>query len=222
MAEKKQKTPPIICGAKTRSGKPCPNPPMTGKTRCKMHGGKSTGAKTAAGKLKAALSNFKHGFYAAAIHPDDIAIYNAAASEIGTLDEELKLARTRLFRLVKLSGDSDFAALVDSTGDVIQQTGTHPKFGKFTRTELKAALPNYGDLIAVALREIRNLEQARAVIAESAERLEQMREGRDQGNGKAVSGVEFRVVLPGEVVRAESDEGGDEEGDGDDGGADGH
>ena len=29
------------CGAKTRSGKPCTNPPVTGRTRCRMHGGAS-------------------------------------------------------------------------------------------------------------------------------------------------------------------------------------
>jgi len=31
------------CGAKTRSGEPCKKPPMKGKKRCAMHGGKSTG-----------------------------------------------------------------------------------------------------------------------------------------------------------------------------------
>lgn len=28
-----------ICGAKTRSGAPCKNPPVTGRERCRMHGG---------------------------------------------------------------------------------------------------------------------------------------------------------------------------------------
>ena len=33
------------CGAKTRSGAPCRNPPVTGKKRCRMHGGaKGSGA----------------------------------------------------------------------------------------------------------------------------------------------------------------------------------
>lgn len=31
------------CGAKTRSGEPCKLPPMKGKKRCRLHGGKSTG-----------------------------------------------------------------------------------------------------------------------------------------------------------------------------------
>lgn len=31
----------LPCGAKTRAGTPCRNPPMHGKLRCRMHGGKS-------------------------------------------------------------------------------------------------------------------------------------------------------------------------------------
>ncbi len=30
---------PQTCGAKTRSGAPCRNHPVTGKRRCRMHGG---------------------------------------------------------------------------------------------------------------------------------------------------------------------------------------
>jgi hypothetical protein len=29
----------LRCGAKTRSGKPCQSPAVTGKKRCRMHGG---------------------------------------------------------------------------------------------------------------------------------------------------------------------------------------
>lgn len=36
------------CGAKTRSGKPCPNPPMRGATRCRQHGGASPNAQAKA------------------------------------------------------------------------------------------------------------------------------------------------------------------------------
>ena len=32
------------CGARTRSGAPCASPAITGKTRCRMHGGKGSGA----------------------------------------------------------------------------------------------------------------------------------------------------------------------------------
>ena len=32
------------CGAKARSGAPCRSPAIAGKARCRMHGGKGTGA----------------------------------------------------------------------------------------------------------------------------------------------------------------------------------
>ena len=49
------------CGAKTRAGTPCQNPAVTGKARCRMHGGKSTGAKTAEGRAKLSALHLKHG-----------------------------------------------------------------------------------------------------------------------------------------------------------------
>lgn len=44
----------VMCGAKTRKGSPCRNMSEPGKTRCKFHGGKSTGPKTAEGKTRIA------------------------------------------------------------------------------------------------------------------------------------------------------------------------
>lgn len=49
------------CGAKTRKGTPCESPAMKGKARCRNHGGKSTGARTAAGLAKLSALHWKHG-----------------------------------------------------------------------------------------------------------------------------------------------------------------
>ncbi len=54
------------CGAKTRSGQPCRAPamrnPQTGRqTRCKLHGGRATGPRTAEGLEKCRKSNWIHG-----------------------------------------------------------------------------------------------------------------------------------------------------------------
>ena len=46
------------CGARTRSGNPCKNPSVSGNKRCRMHGGKGSGAP--AGKRH---GGFKHGRY---------------------------------------------------------------------------------------------------------------------------------------------------------------
>lgn len=44
----------IVCGARTRKGGACLNKSEPGKQRCKFHGGKSTGPKTAEGKARIA------------------------------------------------------------------------------------------------------------------------------------------------------------------------
>src|SRR5262245_57786165 len=49
------------CGAKNRAGNPCQAPAMRGKRRCRLHGGKSTGAKTKAGIQRIRLAHWKDG-----------------------------------------------------------------------------------------------------------------------------------------------------------------
>ena len=48
------------CGAKTRRGTACQKPPLASKTRCRLHGGLSTGPRTAEGKARIASANFVH------------------------------------------------------------------------------------------------------------------------------------------------------------------
>ena len=49
------------CGAKTRDGWMCQNPAIGGRTRCKLHGGRSTGPRTPEGKARVAAAHTKHG-----------------------------------------------------------------------------------------------------------------------------------------------------------------
>lgn len=50
------------CGAKTRRGTPCLCPAMK-NGRCKLHGGKSTGPRTAEGIERIRRAVMKHGHY---------------------------------------------------------------------------------------------------------------------------------------------------------------
>ena len=54
---------PIRCSAKTRAGTTCSKFPMEGKRRCRLHGGLSTGPKTAEGRAAISAANTKHGHY---------------------------------------------------------------------------------------------------------------------------------------------------------------
>jgi hypothetical protein len=49
------------CGARTRAGGSCQAPVVRGKSRCRMHGGLSTGPRTAEGKART-LAALKAGF----------------------------------------------------------------------------------------------------------------------------------------------------------------
>ena len=49
------------CGAKTRQGSPCKRPANKRDGRCRLHGGQSTGPKTAEGRAKIAAANTTTG-----------------------------------------------------------------------------------------------------------------------------------------------------------------
>lgn len=110
---------PETCGAKNRSGKPCTRIPAKGKKRCHFHGGKSTGAKTAPGKAKAATASMTHGLYqtreafTAHGHPSsyleglfqgmpELLKLVPADAEVGP---ELRFARMKLLRSELLGAD---------------------------------------------------------------------------------------------------------------------
>ena len=74
------------CGAKTRAGGACLKPAIKGRARCKLHGGKSTGPRTAEGKARAAAAHWKHGRRSKA-HVAKVRYINA---EIRRITYELK------------------------------------------------------------------------------------------------------------------------------------
>lgn len=146
------------CGAKTRSGAPCKRAPMEGKTRCKLHGGASTGAP------KGNANAVKHGFYSDALTSDERVLYERA--EVGGLDDEIRLARVKLHRFVRLSGSLDLMDMVDGALQVTRKIGEEydratESMQPYDKKELKAAAPDYADLIIRQIDLIRKLELAR-------------------------------------------------------------
>jgi hypothetical protein len=80
------------CGARTRSGGCCRQPAMK-NGRCRMHGGLSTGPRTAAGRARCAAARRTHGFYAAEM----VALRRAGAAYCRRMDAlfaALKIRRT--------------------------------------------------------------------------------------------------------------------------------
>ena len=74
------------CLARTRRGSPCQNPAIRGRSRCKLHGGKSTGPKSIEGKARVAAANTRHGRRSKA-HVEKVKAINA---ELRQLTCELK------------------------------------------------------------------------------------------------------------------------------------
>ena len=56
------------CGARTRSGAPCRSPCVTGSARCRMHGGKGSGAP------RGNRNAFRHGCYSAEMLANNAAV----------------------------------------------------------------------------------------------------------------------------------------------------
>lgn len=52
-----------FCGARNRKGLMCLKQPVNGKSRCRNHGGLSTGPKTDKGKHISSQNSLKTGFY---------------------------------------------------------------------------------------------------------------------------------------------------------------
>jgi len=78
------------CGAHTRSGECCRQPAMK-NGRCRMHGGLSTGPRTAEGRARCAAARRSHGFYAAEM----VALRRAGAAYCRRMDALIASLRIR-------------------------------------------------------------------------------------------------------------------------------
>lgn len=165
------------CGAKTRSGAPCRSKRMA-NGRCRMHGGSTPTTNTNA---------VKHGFYSDALQPEERVLWERV--EIGTLDDEIRLMKVKLHRLVRLSGQAEVSDLIDSALEVARKHDTHPALGEFEKSEIRVKAARYGDLIIQALDSIRKLELARKEL---------QTEGDGDGPGKdgPIVGFDIRIVTP--------------------------
>lgn len=150
-----------ICGARTRSGGICQKHALKDSTRCRLHGGAASKAN------KGNVHAVKHGFYSDALLPEEKLLYERA--EVGSLDDEIRLARVKLHRFVRLSGSLELADMVDGALEVTRKIGmaydlATEDMAPYDKKELKAAAPDYADLIIRQIDLIRKLELARLDI----------------------------------------------------------
>ena len=75
------------CDAKSkRTKQQCRNPAIKGKTKCKHHGGRSTGSKTPEGKARQVAANTKHDNETRAIRKER----SAKLAELYEIEKEMR------------------------------------------------------------------------------------------------------------------------------------
>src|SRR3712207_2291629 len=102
------------CGAKTRDGDPCKNAPVTGRTRCRMHGGKQP--------VGIARHGTTHGKYSAHLPTRMLATYEQAKAdpELLALRDEIALADSRLTELLAQVDTGESGATWKATFNALQ------------------------------------------------------------------------------------------------------
>ena len=81
------------CGAKTRQGSPCKRPANKRNGRCRLHGGRSTGPKTADGRAKIAAANTTTGQHTKAMiarRREDAKIAKGLRDRLRVIEHNLK------------------------------------------------------------------------------------------------------------------------------------
>ncbi len=136
-----------LCGAKTRSGEPCKRHAIPGSKRCKLHGGKSTGAP---GNRNAAKPGSIYSKYLTDEENDAL-----ARIELGRVDDELRLTRVRLMRA--LGRENEFGNTLEIDSEKVDS-------GETGGTTTNSKVRDYSGLIDRLTARIESLERTRAEL----------------------------------------------------------
>ena len=107
------------CGAKTRSGGKCRKAPIKGKTRCRLHGGNSTGAKNNKARPKSKTNAITHGIYSHVFTEEEKQF--ADAIRLSGLNDLLQMTKIRLRRA--LAVEQEKVNTLELEGSVERQGG---------------------------------------------------------------------------------------------------
>lgn len=139
-----------LCGAKTRSGEPCKRHPVPGSKRCKLHGGKSTGAPK--GSKNAARPG---SIYSKFLTDEEQADFQAV--EIDQIDQELRLTKVLLNRVLMAAGEGydlladRYLARIESLTKTREELDTKRLTNEKLRKELEGG---GGDQMTDVLRDL--------------------------------------------------------------------
>lgn len=97
----------VVCGATNRQGEPCQRPPLKGKKRCRLHGGKS---------LETNKNAVKHGIYRKTLSEEEQAMW--LDIQVGSVDDEIRMMRIMMNRAIETN-----AAIRAAPNDVKNMAG---------------------------------------------------------------------------------------------------
>lgn len=169
-----------LCGAKTRSGDPCKNRAMP-NGRCRMHGGKSTGAP------KKNKNSEKHGLFTKYLPEESLDIFNAIekASPIDLLWDQIKIQYAAIIRAQHIMHVKD----INDTEKWIKKEGAD-----FTEYEFQFAWDKQGSFLSSQSRAMMALSsmiekydklcQSELVTEEQKNRIEKLKSDVDYSKAK--------------------------------------
>jgi hypothetical protein len=151
--------PKRLCGATNRQGKPCQKPPLTGKTRCKLHGGATPTARH--------TGPLKHGLYSAALTEAEAAAWDDVP--LGDVDREIRMCKVWLARAMELDSaiGKDPHNMTNRAGLVLTEIRQSTN-GENKLTDVITRRPDTAGRINMLLGRIAQLEKVRSELLAAA------------------------------------------------------
>jgi hypothetical protein len=157
-----------LCGASKRgNGEPCKRHAIPGSSRCKLHGGKSSGPKEQRGNKNAAKPG---SIYSQFLTDEENDIL--ASIELGRVDDELRLTRIRLMRA--LGRENEFGNELEIDSEKLED-------GERTTT---SKVRDYSGLIDRLTARVESLERTKEDLETrrlTNEKLRRELNGEDEG-----------------------------------------
>lgn len=151
----------VFCGANKRGGRgKCRRVPLKGAKRCKLHGGLQQVPEGSRPGAKRPRGNLKHGLYSKKFKlPGMLEDFQEADALTGTLDQELRVARSYLAWSIKRHQADPEGGVVVSVGehgqkirayaDLVQEYGDRVRALEATRS--KMVVEGKGDEVRSAI-----------------------------------------------------------------------
>ena len=144
-----------LCGASKRgNGEPCKRHAIPGSSRCKLHGGKSSGPKEQRGNKNAAKPGSIYSRFLTDEENDML-----ASIELGRVDDELRLTRVRLMRA--LARENEFGNTLEVESEKEEPILISGKETSLTSITTTSKVRDYSSLIDRLTARVESLERTK-------------------------------------------------------------